>query len=83
MTQLTSTLSFARTIRSASALRTQLYGYLLLMPALVFLLAFTHYPALATLWDSLRSAPHGTTPASLSGQPTICRYSVMMCSASH
>ena len=33
--------------------KTQLYGYLLLLPALVFLLAFTHYPALATLRDSL------------------------------
>ncbi|WP_084706358.1 carbohydrate ABC transporter permease [Tatumella morbirosei] len=67
MTQLTSALNSVRTLRSASALRTQLYGYLLLMPALVFLLAFTHYPALATLWDSLRSAPHGTTPGKFVG----------------
>jgi len=34
----------------------QLYGYLLLLPALCFLLLFTHYPALATVWESLFSA---------------------------
>ncbi|PKB89782.1 hypothetical protein A8A01_11720 [Ewingella americana] len=34
----------------------QLYGYLLLLPALSFLLLFTHYPALATVWESLFSA---------------------------
>ena len=40
--------------------RTQtLQAYLLLAPALVFLVAFTHYPAVATLIDSLYTTPHG------------------------
>lgn len=47
--------------------KTQLYGYLLLLPALVFLLAFTHYPALATLRDSLYQPAHGTTPSAFVG----------------
>lgn len=34
-------------------------GWLLVMPALVLLIAFTHYPALATLWQSVFSTPHG------------------------
>ena len=37
--------------------RHQLYAYLLLLPAFVFLVGFTHYPALATLVDSVMSTP--------------------------
>lgn len=38
-------------------LRHQIYAYLLLLPAFVFLVGFTHYPAVATLLDSLMSTP--------------------------
>lgn len=40
-----------------------LYGWLLLLPAAVLLAAFTHYPAVATLWHSFRSTPRGARPA--------------------
>ena len=40
-----------------------LYGWLLLLPAIVLLAAFTHYPALATLWHSFYSTPKGARPA--------------------
>ena len=36
-----------------------LHAYLLLLPALVLLVAFTHYPAVATLIDSFYSTPRG------------------------
>ncbi len=39
------------------------YGWLLLLPALVLLAAFTHYPAIATLWHSFFSTPKGRRPA--------------------
>ena len=39
--------------------RHQIYAYLLLLPAFVFLVGFTHYPAVATLIDSLMSTPRG------------------------
>jgi sn-glycerol 3-phosphate transport system permease protein len=38
-------------------------GYLLLLPAAVLLAAFTHYPALATLYHSLFSTPRAGRPA--------------------
>lgn len=38
-------------------------GWLLLLPAAVLLVAFTHYPILATLRDSLLSTPRGGRPA--------------------
>jgi sn-glycerol 3-phosphate transport system permease protein len=34
-----------------------LYGWLLLLPAAALLALFTHYPAVATLWQSFRSSP--------------------------
>ena len=37
-------------------------AWLLLLPALVLLVAFTHYPALATLWDSFHATPKGGRP---------------------
>ena len=40
-----------------------LHAWLLLLPALVLLAAFTHYPAVATLWDSFHSTPKGQRPA--------------------
>ncbi|EIC85279.1 carbohydrate ABC transporter permease [Serratia sp. M24T3] len=45
----------------------QVYGYLLVLPALVFLIAFTHYPALATVWESLFSAARNGHPAHFIG----------------
>ena len=37
--------------------------WLLLLPALVLLVAFTHYPAVATLWHSFYSTPKGAHPS--------------------
>ena len=37
--------------------------WLLLLPALVLLIAFTHYPALATIWHSFFSTPKGVNPS--------------------
>lgn len=45
----------------------QLSGYLLILPALSFLLLFTHYPAVATLWQSLFSAARNHHPARFVG----------------
>lgn len=35
------------------------YGWLLLLPSMVLLVLFTHYPAVATLWHSFFSTPKG------------------------
>ncbi|HEY0297481.1 MAG TPA: sugar ABC transporter permease [Bordetella sp.] len=43
------------------------YGWLMLLPAVVLLAAFTHYPAVATVWDSLFSTPKGVRPAHFVG----------------
>jgi sn-glycerol 3-phosphate transport system permease protein len=45
--------------RSAGAL----HGWLLLSPAVVLLVTFTHYPAVATLYHSFFSTPRGARPA--------------------
>ena len=45
----------------------QVYGYLLVLPAVGFLLLFTHYPALATLWQSVFSAARNGHPAQFVG----------------
>jgi sn-glycerol 3-phosphate transport system permease protein len=37
--------------------------WLLLLPAMILLIAFTHYPAVATIWHSFFSTPKGTNPA--------------------
>lgn len=42
-------------------------GWLLLLPAAVLLAAFTHYPALATLWHSLHSTGKPNRPARFVG----------------
>jgi len=39
------------------------HGWLLLLPAAILLVAFTHYPALATLVQSFLSTPKGARPA--------------------
>jgi sn-glycerol 3-phosphate transport system permease protein len=41
----------------------QIHGWLLLLPAVVLLAAFTHFPAVATLWDSFFSTPKGDRAA--------------------
>jgi sn-glycerol 3-phosphate transport system permease protein len=41
--------------------------WLLLLPAMVLLVAFTHYPAVATVWDSFFSTPKAGRPASFVG----------------
>ena len=42
-------------------------GWLLLLPAAVLLAAFTHVPAVATLWHSFFSTPKGNRPAVFTG----------------
>lgn len=42
--------------------RETIHAWLLLLPALVLLVAFTHWPAIATLIDSLYATPHGSRP---------------------
>jgi sn-glycerol 3-phosphate transport system permease protein len=44
-----------------------IYGWLLLMPALVMLAAFTHIPALLTIWHSFFSTPRGKREAKFIG----------------
>jgi sn-glycerol 3-phosphate transport system permease protein len=44
-------------------LATNVYGWLLLLPAAVLLLAFTHYPAVITVIDSFFSTPKGRRAA--------------------
>ncbi|MBW7923382.1 MAG: sugar ABC transporter permease [Burkholderiaceae bacterium] len=44
-------------------LQTQIVAWLLLLPAMVLLVAFTHWPALATAWHSFFSTPKGARPA--------------------
>ncbi len=45
----------------------EVYAWLLTLPALVLLVAFTHYPTLATLWDSFFSTPRGRRPQQFIG----------------
>ncbi len=42
-------------------------GWLLLLPSMVLLVAFTHFPAVATFWHSLFSTPKGARPARFIG----------------
>jgi sn-glycerol 3-phosphate transport system permease protein len=51
-----------------------LNAWLMLLPALVFLLAFTHLPAVATFIDSFYSTPRGSRPALWVG---LDNYAVM------
>ena len=45
------------TPRSLTLRREWVHGWLLLTPALVLLFAFTHIPAVTTIWDSFFSNP--------------------------
>jgi sn-glycerol 3-phosphate transport system permease protein len=48
---------------SPGAIRTQVHGWLLLLPAAALLALFTHYPAVATVWHSLFSNPRPNRPS--------------------
>jgi sn-glycerol 3-phosphate transport system permease protein len=45
----------------------QVYGWLLVLPAMVLLIAFTHLPAVTSFIDSLWSTPRGRRPAQFIG----------------
>ena len=47
--------------------REWVYGWLFLSPALIFLFAFTHYPAVNTIVSSFFSTPRGRRPAKFVG----------------
>ncbi len=47
--------------------RETLPAYLFVLPALILLVAFTHWPALTTLVDSLYTTPRGSRPAQFVG----------------
>jgi len=47
--------------------REWLYAWLLLLPAAVLLVLFTHYPAVANLWHSFYSTPKGSRPPAFIG----------------
>ena len=51
------------------------HAYLLLLPALLLLAAFTHYPTIATLVDSFHSTPKGSRPSVWVG---LENYQVML-----
>ena len=50
-------------------------AWLLLMPAMLVLLAFTHWPVVGTLWHSFQSTPKGGRPAVWAG---LENYQVMV-----
>jgi sn-glycerol 3-phosphate transport system permease protein len=47
--------------------KSQWQGWLLVAPAVLLLIAFTHYPAVATLWHSVHSNATETVPSAFSG----------------
>ena len=51
----------------APDLRVHIYGWLLVLPAAVLLVGFTHYPAVATFIQSLYSTARGNRPARFVG----------------
>lgn len=64
---MTNTMLTVAPVRRPRLWSMQLYGYLLILPALSFLLLFTHYPAVATVWESLFSAARNGRPAHFVG----------------
>jgi len=55
------------TVRAGVRSREWVYAWLLLLPALSLLALFTHYPAIATIWDSFFTTPKGSRPARFAG----------------
>jgi sn-glycerol 3-phosphate transport system permease protein len=51
------------TVRYKARLNIHVQGWLLALPAVVLLLAFTHVPAVSTVINSFFSTPHGRRPA--------------------
>jgi sn-glycerol 3-phosphate transport system permease protein len=47
--------------------RQWVHGWLLLLPALVFIFLFTHVPAVVTVWNSFFSTPRGRRPSEFVG----------------
>ncbi|MBI3709849.1 MAG: sugar ABC transporter permease [Proteobacteria bacterium] len=60
--------------RLAPDIRHQVHAWLLLLPAALLLGLFTHYPTLATLWQSAHSTPKGFRPARFIG---FAQYAAM------
>ncbi len=54
-------------MRRTISAQNQIYGWLLLMPAAVLLIAFTHYPAIATLAQSFFSTGSASRPSKYIG----------------
>ncbi|MEL7466561.1 MAG: sugar ABC transporter permease [Pseudomonadota bacterium] len=52
-----------------------IHAWLLLTPAFAFLVAFTHLPAVATLWDSFFTTARGRRPSTFAG---LENYETMM-----
>ena len=55
--------------------RPWIHAWLLLTPAFVFLITFTHLPAIRTLWDSFYTTPRGRRPSRFAG---LENYDTMM-----
>ncbi|MCD0417319.1 sugar ABC transporter permease [Rubrivivax sp. JA1024] len=53
--------------RQARAINVHIQGWLLALPAIVLLAAFTHIPGIATIFDSFYATPHGKRPAAFVG----------------
>lgn len=47
--------------------RQWIHAWLLLLPAFVFLVAFTHLPAITTMWNSFYTTPRGRRPSRWAG----------------
>ena len=54
-------------MNGANTLKNQVYGWLLLTPAAILLIAFTHYPAVATFAQSFFSTATAIKPAEFIG----------------
>ncbi|MBP2300633.1 carbohydrate ABC transporter permease [Azospirillum picis] len=61
--------------RLGSQLAPHVHGWLLLLPAVALLAAFTYFPAVAALWSSLHSTPKGARPARFVG---LDQYAAMV-----
>jgi sn-glycerol 3-phosphate transport system permease protein len=57
----------AAAARMNQRLSANIHGWLLLLPAAALLALFTHYPTLATVWQSFRSTPKGSRPSAFIG----------------
>ncbi|MDL5035414.1 carbohydrate ABC transporter permease [Comamonas resistens] len=65
----------AGALAAAAARREAVHAWLLLLPALVLLLSFTHWPTLSTFWDSLHATGRGGQTGAWAG---LENYAVMV-----